>query len=202
MTGITVVAGRGIPLAGDNIDTDRIIPARHLKEITFENMGRYFFQDERFGPQGQKSHVLNDARFSGGSILIVNKNFGCGSSREHAAHAVKKFGINAIIGESFSPIFEGNCLSLGIPVVCVSEGDAKSLMAGVGDAPEKEIEIHLDEKNIRFGGRAINFMMPEQNRKALANGSWNSTEVLMANAGLVKEVAGRLPYLRNFEDSL
>ena len=132
--------GRGIPLPGDDIDTDRIIPARYLREITFETLGRYAFYDVRFDEKGnRKEHPLNDPRFAGGNILIVNRNFGCGSSREHAPQSLMRMGIAAFIGESFAEIFSGNCTALGLPAVRVSHQDAQELQALVNADPAAAI---------------------------------------------------------------
>ncbi len=196
---IDQIKGKGFPLHGNDIDTDRIIPARFLKEITFTNMGKYLFYDERFDESGkEKSHIFNDQRFQGASILIVNKNFGCGSSREHAAHAIKKFGINAVIGESFSSIFAANCLSLGIPAVQVSPEDANVLMQAIEKDPSIELFISITEKTIEFQDNLISFVLPLHIEKALLTGRWNSTGMMLNNIDAVKETANKLAYLNNF----
>ena len=138
------VEGRAIPVAGDDIDTDRIIPARYLRLITFETLGQYAFYDERFDDKGkQKTHPLNDPKFQGGTVLLVNRNFGCGSSREHAPQSLMRMGIQAFIGESFAEIFSGNCTALGLPAVRVSHDDAVKLMALVGAQPALKLVIDL-----------------------------------------------------------
>ncbi|PIU21389.1 MAG: 3-isopropylmalate dehydratase small subunit [Candidatus Diapherotrites archaeon CG08_land_8_20_14_0_20_34_12] len=197
---IDEIKGRCMPLRGSNIDTDRILPARFLKEITFENMGKYLFYDERFDGIGNpKEHVFNDPVFSGSSILIVNSNFGCGSSREHAAHALKRFGIVAIIGESFSTIFASNCLSLGIPALKLSSFVIESIMKLIEDNPSTEFHISIPEKTIAFRGKKIIFDIPADVEKMLLTGNWNSTEMLLDNIGLIKITAANLPYANNFK---
>ncbi|MEK6979492.1 MAG: 3-isopropylmalate dehydratase small subunit [Candidatus Micrarchaeota archaeon] len=193
------IDGRGIPLRGNDIDTDRIIPARYLKEITFTNMGSYLFYDERFDEMGQKKeHILNVSRFFGGSILLVNKNFGCGSSREHAAHSIQKFGIRAIIGESFSNIFASNCLSLGIPVVQVSSEDSEFLMTTIERHPQTVIVISISKGEITCSKKIIKFTMPEHAITALLAGNWNSTQLLLSNMFEVRTMAVGLPYIKGF----
>src|ERR1041384_1620470 len=139
---ITRVAGRAIVVRGNDIDTDRIIPARYLKEVTFARMGEYPFFDERFDPAGkQKPHPFNDPRYKGASILFVNKNFGCGSSREHAPQALYRFGIHAIVGESFAAIFAGNCTMMGLPAVTVSHDDVELMMKMVEEVPQTRFAL-------------------------------------------------------------
>ncbi len=129
------VTGTGIPVSGNDIDTDRIIPARFMKCVTFEGLEQYVFYDVRFDAEGQpKAHPYNEARYQGGSVLIVNKNFGCGSSREHAPQALMRFGMRVVIGESFAEIFAGNCTALGIPAVTASAEDITALMETVDQA--------------------------------------------------------------------
>lgn len=190
------IAGTGIPLKGNDIDTDRIIPARYLKEITFSHMGDYVFFDERFDGNGrQKEHPFNGPRFAGAKILIVNKNFGCGSSREHAPQAIKRFGISAIIGESFSPIFLANCIALGMPAVQANFNDIELLMKSVYENPKTRINIFLPEKKITFSEKSIEFRMPENSLNALISGFWDIKQVMLNNFEEVKEASKRLPYI-------
>ncbi len=193
------VTGRGIPLPGDDIDTDRIIPARYLREITFETLGRYAFYDARFDEKGRtKDHPLNDPRFAGGNILIVNRNFGCGSSREHAPQSLMRMGIDAFIGESFAEIFSGNCTALGLPAARVSHQDAVALMAAVAAAPTISITIDLASSTITAGPHRFSFTMPESDKQALVTGAWDTTSVLLANAAGIRATAERLPYVSGF----
>src|ERR687898_1894690 len=129
---ITNVEGTAVTIRGNHIDTDRIIPARYLKEVSFARMGEYPFFDERFDASGNlKPHPLNEPKYKGASLLFVNKNFGCGSSREHAPQALYRYGINTIVGESFAAIFAGNCTMMGAPTVTVASGDIERLMQAV-----------------------------------------------------------------------
>lgn len=192
-------SGRGIPVPGADIDTDRIIPARYMKAVTFEGLGEYAFQDARFDQEGnRKDHPFNEARYKGASILIVGSNFGCGSSREHAPQALMRWGIKAIIGESFAEIFAGNCSAMGIPAVRVSPQEAEMLMHLVQEKPETPIEIDLEKKVVRAGGYEIRLDMPEAGRKVLVEGTWDSTAVLLANRQAIERTASRIPYLRGF----
>ena len=195
------VAGRAIPVRGNDIDTDRIVPARYLKESTFARMGEYPFYDERFDAQGNlKPHPLNDASFKGASILLVNKNFGCGSSREHAPQALHRFGIHAIVGESFAGIFAGNCVMLGIPAVTVGERDIEELMRLAESDPQTHFALDIETKKLSYGaGKSAPVAIPETARQALLEGSWDSTAMLHANLDKVRNVAATLPYMTGFK---
>jgi 3-isopropylmalate/(R)-2-methylmalate dehydratase small subunit len=191
------IQGTGVPVRGNDIDTDRIIPARYLKEITFSNMGKYPFFDERFDNDGKsKGHPFDDARFKGASVLLVNQNFGCGSSREHAPQSLMRWGVKAIVGESFAEIFAGNCNMLGIPVVTVTPQDAAKLQSLVEKAPKTSLTVDLEKKQVTVeGGEAVPFQMPEPKRQSLLSGTWDSTGMLLANAAKAAETAKRLPYV-------
>lgn len=196
---INKIKGTGLPVAGNDIDTDRIIPARYLKEITFAKMGEYVFYDERFDEYGnQKPHSLNNLKYKNAKIMVVNRNFGCGSSREHAAQAISRIGIRAIIGESFSPIFFSNCTALGVPAVVLVETEIQKLMKEIEENPKLNIEISLKDKKIKYGERKMPFDIPEPARKALRNGLWDSTNMLLANIEDVIKTAQNLPYIRGF----
>jgi len=196
---ITQVNGTAVAIRGNDIDTDRIIPARYLKEVTFARMGSYPFFDERFDADGkQKSHPLNDANYKGASILFVNKNFGCGSSREHAPQALYRFGIQAIVGESFAAIFAGNCTIMGVPAVTVSYEQVELMMKAVEQNPKTRFTVDIENKTITFGETQIAIDLPETYRSALTSGSWDSTAMLRANLDQVKRTASRLPYMNRF----
>jgi 3-isopropylmalate/(R)-2-methylmalate dehydratase small subunit len=196
---ITQVTGRAVPIHGNDIDTDRIIPARYLKEPTFARMGEYPFFDERFDSAGKKKdHPFNDPEYKGGSILFVNKNFGCGSSREHAPQALYRFGIKAIVGESFAAIFAGNCTMMGLPAVVVSSQEIEQLMKSVEDNPRTEYKVDLETKSISYGNQKIAIDLPETYRTALTKGFWDSTALLRANLEQVKKTAAQLPYVTGF----
>jgi 3-isopropylmalate/(R)-2-methylmalate dehydratase small subunit len=196
---ITKITGTAVPLRGNDIDTDRIIPARYLKEVTFARMGNYPFFDERFDTAGKrKDHPFNDPEYKGASILFVNKNFGCGSSREHAPQALYRFGIQAIVGESFAAIFAGNCTIMGVPTVTVSAKQMEQLMKSAAENPRTEYTINLETKTLSYGNVEIGIDLPETYRKALTSGSWNSTALLRANLEQVKRTASKLPYMSNF----
>jgi 3-isopropylmalate/(R)-2-methylmalate dehydratase small subunit len=196
---ITNIEGRAVTIRGNDIDTDRIIPARYLKEVSFARMGEYPFFDERFDASGNlKPHPLNDPKFKGASLLFVNKNFGCGSSREHAPQALYRWGINAIVGESFAAIFAGNCTMMGLPAVTVSPADIEKLMQAVENDPTTVFSLDIQAKTISFGEHKIAVDLPETYRNALTSGSWDSTAMLRANLSEVKKTATKLPYINNF----
>jgi 3-isopropylmalate/(R)-2-methylmalate dehydratase small subunit len=198
---ITQVSGTAVPIKGNDIDTDRIIPARYLKEVTFARMGEYPFFDERFDAAGKKKdHPFNDPEYKGASILFVNKNFGCGSSREHAPQALYRFGIQAIVGESFAAIFAGNCTIMGVPTVTVSAKEMEQLMKRVENNPRTEYTVDLETKTLSYGNVKIAVNLPETSRKALTTGSWDSTALLRANLEQVKRTASKLPYMSQFAD--
>jgi len=193
------VTGRGIPLPGDDIDTDRIIPARYLREITFETLGRYAFQDERFDESGKpKPHPLNDPRYKGGSVLVVGRNFGCGSSREHAPQSLMRMGIAAFIGESFAEIFSGNCTALGLPAARVSHEDGRAIAGLVEADPAAVITVDLDAQSISVSGRRFAFTMPDADRRSLLTGEWDSTAVLLARRDAISAAAARIPYVHGW----
>jgi 3-isopropylmalate/(R)-2-methylmalate dehydratase small subunit len=196
---ITAISGTAVPIRGNDIDTDRIIPARYLKEPTFVRMGDYPFFDERFDPSGKKKdHPLNDPEYRGASILFVNKNFGCGSSREHAPQALYRFGIKAIVGESFAAIFAGNCTMMGLPAVVVGAKEIDQLTKSVEENPRTEYSVDLQSKTISYGNQKLRFDMPETYRTALTQGYWDSTALLRANLDQVKRTAAKLPYMSGF----
>ena len=193
------VSGTALPLRGDDIDTDRIIPARYLKEPTFARMGEYPFFDERFDSAGNlKPHPLNDPKYKGASILFVNKNFGCGSSREHAPQALYRYGIQAIVGESFAAIFAGNCTMMGVPTVAVSHEQVEQMMKTSEQNPQTRFTVDIEKKTITFGEQRVGIDLPETYRSALISGSWDSTTLLRSNLAQVKKTASRLPYMNRF----
>lgn len=195
---IQSVKGRGVAVPGDDIDTDRIMPARYLRCVTFADIGQYTFQDERFDPQGTaKAHPFNDPKHKGASILVVNKNFGCGSSREHAPQGILRWGIRAIVGESFAEIFAGNCTAIGLPTVTASEADIKSLMAFVSDHPEADVELDLKTKQVLFGDRRmpVPVAMRDSARTLFLEGLWDSSATLLSAMDAVRAKASNLPYM-------
>ena len=198
---ISKVVGTAIPVRGNDIDTDRIVPARYLKEPTFARMGEYPFFDERFDAQGKpKPHPFNDPKYRGGSVLFVNQNFGCGSSREHAPQAIYRFGIRAIVGESFAAIFAGNCVVMGLPTVTVHERDIAELMKIVESNPQAKFTLDIEARTLACGtGEIVPVELPESTRTALLEGSWDSTTMLHANLAKVKSRAQTLPYMTGFK---
>jgi 3-isopropylmalate/(R)-2-methylmalate dehydratase small subunit len=187
------ITGRAIPVMGDDIDTDRIIPARYLKEITFSKMGDYPFFDERFNADGSgKDHSFNKTQFQGASMLLANANFGCGSSREHAPQALRRWGIKAIVAESFGEIFAGNCVMLGMPAVVASKGDIATLQDMAAQHSNIEYMLNLNEMTVKAGSVSIAVTMNASYRKALIDGSWDATSLMLANAGKVAEISARV----------
>ena len=196
------IKGSGIAVRGNEIDTDRIIPARFLKCVVFDGLAKSVFYDERYDAAGaQKAHPFNDSRFEGATLLVVNKNFGCGSSREHAPQAIMRWGIRAIMGESFAEIFAGNCQMLGVPAVCLGAVEIKDLMQAIEEDPQLEIEVDMEAKAVRHGDREVVFELEEGVRTSLVEGKWDSTGLLMANEGAVRERARSIPYLSDFQNA-
>ena len=191
---ITAVQGTAIPLPGNDIDTDRIIPARYLRSVTFEGLGSEVFKDERFNDDGSaKEHPFNDDRFKGATLLIVGRNFGCGSSREHAPQAIMRFGIKAIVGVSFAEIFAGNCTSIGIPVCTADERTIDELQKLVQDDPEVAFDLDLEAQTLSFGEKNISIDINPAVRTALLGGTWNTLDELLQNEAAIDEVHRRLP---------
>jgi 3-isopropylmalate/(R)-2-methylmalate dehydratase small subunit len=193
---IIQVTGPAVYVPGDDIDTDRIIPARFMKCVTFDGLGEHLFHDVRFNEDGsKKAHALNDPRFSGAKILISNSNFGCGSSREHAPQALAKSGFRAVIAESFAEIFFGNATTLGMPCVSVTHPVALALSAAVEQNPSLPLTIDLEQQSIVAGNSSYPFTLKAGAREALLQGAWDPIAELMNGAGKVKNLAARLPYL-------
>jgi 3-isopropylmalate/(R)-2-methylmalate dehydratase small subunit len=194
---ITVVTGRAVPVPGDDIDTDRIMPARYLRCVTFENIGQYTFQDERFTPEGKpKDHPFNDPVYKGASILVVNKNFGCGSSREHAPQGIRRWGIRAVVGESFAEIFAGNCAAIGLPAVTASAAAVAELMALVRKTPDLAVTVDLAGNAISVGTWRSPCKMGDSARRGFLEGAWDTTASLLAAKPEIDRTAGAIPYLR------
>jgi len=201
-TRIRAVSGRGLPLPGNDIDTDRIIPARFMKCVTFDDLGAYLFYDSRFGPDdSKKEHPFNDEKHQGASILIVNRNFGCGSSREHAPQSIIRHGIRAIIGESFAEIFADNCTAIGLPAVTADRKDVEGLMSFAKDQPGSSLTLDLEKKEISFGDTRIMVMIPEHSRSALTQGTWDTTSELLSEEERIRNVAKDLPYMNGFKNA-
>ncbi|MFQ5917614.1 MAG: 3-isopropylmalate dehydratase small subunit [Candidatus Binatia bacterium] len=199
VTKIVQVNGTALAVRGNDIDTDRILPARYLKESTFSRMGEYPFYDERFDQEGKaKPHPFNDSKYKGATILFVNKNFGCGSSREHAPQALYRYGIHAIVGESFGAIFANNCVMMGVPTVTVSAEAMEELMRSAESLPETIYKVDLETITLSSDGKQIRFELPGTYRSALISGAWDSTSMLRANLDKVKRVASKLPYMSGF----
>ena len=197
---IKEIVGKGIVVRGNDIDTDRIIPARFLKEITFENMEKYLFYDERFDEKGnKKNHPFNEEKYKGASILAVNKNFGCGSSREHAPQSLMRWGIKAVIGESFGDIFSGNCSMIGLPAVIVSKNDIEKIMEFIESNPNKEINIDIESKEIIFDSSRINLEINDSMRKSFIDGTWDTISLMLNAKKEIKKTIERLPYMNDFK---
>ncbi|MDS0475635.1 3-isopropylmalate dehydratase small subunit [Natrinema sp. 1APR25-10V2] len=193
---VDYVSGSGVPIRGNDIDTDQIIPARFMKVVTFDGLGEFAFFDLRFDDDdNQKDHPFNEERFQDSSVMVVNSNFGCGSSREHAPQALMRWGIDAIIGESFAEIFAGNCLALGIPTVTADSETIQDLQDWVDANPDGEIEIDVEAEEVTYGDRTIDVTVDDAQRKALVEGVWDTTALMKSNAGAVREKARELPYV-------
>ncbi|APX96830.1 3-isopropylmalate dehydratase small subunit [Natronorubrum daqingense] len=193
---VEAVSGSGVPIRGNDIDTDQIIPARFMKVVTFDGLGEFAFFDVRFDDDdNQKEHPFNEDRFQDSSVMVVNSNFGCGSSREHAPQALMRWGIDAIIGESFAEIFAGNCLALGIPTVTADSETIEELQEWVDANPDGEIDIDVGAEEVTYGGETIDVTVDDAQRKALVEGVWDTTALMKSNAGAVSEKARELPYV-------
>jgi 3-isopropylmalate/(R)-2-methylmalate dehydratase small subunit len=189
------VVGRGIPLAGNDLDTDRIIPARYLKSVTFEGLEANVFGDAR---KQDPEHPFNQKVYEGAAILVVGLNFGCGSSREHAPEALRRWGIRGVVGGSFAEIFFGNCTALGIPCVTAEMADIEWLQRAVARDPGRDLVLDLEAEEVRFGDRTLRARMPDGPRRQLTSGTWNAMGVLLEAGEAIEHTAGRLPYVAGF----
>jgi 3-isopropylmalate/(R)-2-methylmalate dehydratase small subunit len=196
---VRVVEGRGIAAAGHDIDTDRIMPARFLRVVRFEGLERHVFEDDRAAwPADRGRHPFDDPRHAGASVLVVNRNFGCGSSREHAPQGLVRWGIEAVVGESFSEIFFGNSLALGLPCVAVSAEDAAWLQSTIRADPELRLRVDVEAGTVEAAGRTLPAALPPAARDALVSGAWDATGLLLRDFGEVDATAERLPYVAGF----
>jgi len=196
VTAIHRIEGRACVLRGNDIDTDRIIPARFLRAVTFDGLGEHVFEDDRIQAKGD--HPFDDARFAGASILIVGANFGCGSSREHAPQALMRTGFRAFIGESFAEIFAGNCTALGLPYAMLEADDLAALMDSVALDPEQQVLLDLEARSVTSRAGTVAAKIPDGVRRQLLEGSWNATRVLLDAGNAIEATAARIPYLNDF----
>jgi 3-isopropylmalate/(R)-2-methylmalate dehydratase small subunit len=191
---ITDVGGTGVPIPGDDIDTDQILPARFMKEVTFENMADYLFYDARRDDDANfNDHPLN--RFDGASIAVVNSNFGMGSSREHAPQAMMRWGIDGVVGESFAEIFRDNCKSLGIPAITASHEEVVGLQEWIEENPDGDIEINVEAEEVRYDDTVIEGEIDDGMKEALVEGIWDTTALMYSNLAKVEDTVAGLPYV-------
>ncbi|MDJ0771891.1 MAG: 3-isopropylmalate dehydratase small subunit [Mastigocoleus sp. MO_167.B18] len=190
---VKAVSGRGIPLVGNDIDTDRIIPARFLRCVTFDGLGEHAFEDDRKALAGK--HPFDQPRYKGANILVVNRNFGCGSSREHAPQAISKWGIQALIGESFAEIFFGNCVAMGIPCVTMDPEKVKEIQQILTNNPQAGVSINLEMMQVLCGDFSASVSINRGARNMFISGTWDACGQLVANAARVQETAMQLPYV-------
>ncbi len=196
---IEQLSGKCIPIRGNDIDTDRIIPARYMKVVSFKGLGEFVFYDERFSSDGKKkNHPFNMEKYEGASILIVNKNFGCGSSREHAPQSLYRYGIHAVIGESFAEIFEGNCGSMGIPVLTMDAEDIEELMTLSEKYPESKMILDIKSSEISYNGKKYSACIRDSSRSSLLAGTWDSMASLLGAKEAIISKTGELPYFKSF----
>jgi 3-isopropylmalate/(R)-2-methylmalate dehydratase small subunit len=196
MSKVESITGTAIPLLLDDIDTDRIIPARYLRSVTFDGLGEHAFEDDR--KQHPTKHPFDDPRFRGASVLVAGRNFGCGSSREHAPQALIRFGIQACVAESFAEIFFGNCTSLGMACVCLPRPALEELASAIESDPKVTVSVDLLQGIVSYGAKSTSFSMPAAARKALVSGEFDFLGQLLAGERQIRETARKLPYLSNF----
>jgi 3-isopropylmalate/(R)-2-methylmalate dehydratase small subunit len=195
LSAVTHVEGRGLPMRGHDIDTDRIMPARFLRAVSFEGLERHLFADDR---AADPAHPFNDARYAGATILVVNANFGCGSSREHAPQGLLRAGIRAIVGESFSEIFRGNAAMLGMPCFAADPSAVDRLQSIVEASPDVMIAADVATGVVQAGSVKFTATLPAAHRDAFVSGQWDPTAMLLEDFAEVRAVAARLPYIRGF----
>ena len=189
---VVEICGTALPVRGDDIDTDRIIPARFLKSVSFEGLEDHLFEDDR---QQLATHAASNPAYRSAAVLLVNANFGCGSSREHAPQAIRRRGIRAVVGQSFSEIFFGNSVVLGLPCPTASAETLHALMAAVEQDPATEIAIDLSAMRVTAKGQSYELSLPPAAREAFLDGSWDATGLLLEGFEAVEAVAARLPYV-------
>jgi 3-isopropylmalate/(R)-2-methylmalate dehydratase small subunit len=195
MAPINIIKGTALPLRGDDLDTDRIMPARFLRVVTFEGLERHVFEDDRVA---NPAHPFNNPAYKGATILVVNRHFGCGSSREHAPQGLARAGFRAIVGESFSEIFLGNAAVLGIPCVVAERAAIESLQGDIERRPDLEVEVSVETGVVAAGTLGIQASLPEGLREAFLSDQWNPTAQLLADFAQVDTIASRLPYVSGF----
>jgi len=196
---ISEITGRAVTVPGNDIDTDRIIPARFLKCVTFDTLGEGLFADDRkaaaeAGGTGGR-HPLDEPRYAGASILLSGANFGCGSSREHAPQALKKFGFRAVVAENFAEIFFGNATNIGLTCVNAAREDIRKISEAVAADPSVEVTVDLAAQRIRFGTESVPLTIREAARDALVNGRWDAIAELLEGSEAVAATAAALPYV-------
>jgi len=193
---IDKVVGSACVLRGDDVDTDRIIPARFMKEVTFETMGDHLFEDAREAAKG--NHPIDNDAYAGAQILVVGKNFGCGSSREHAPQALMRFGFNGFIGGSFAEIFAGNCTAMGLVCVTLPEAELAQLMDSVELDPRQEVTIDLDARTISYRGGTLPAGVADGTRIQLLEGTWDAMGLLRDAGDRIEATGNALPYIGGF----
>lgn len=196
---IEKVAGRAIPVRGNDMDTDRIIPARFLKAVSFDGLEQHVFEDDRAALRARgETHPFDRPEYAGAKVLLGNGNFGCGSSREHAPQAIRRWGIGAVVAESFAEIFFGNSLAIGLPCLTASPADMARVMEAVEGRPATEWTVDIRHGRLTGGSLSVPVALPAAARDALLSGDWDATGLLLADYDDVERVAARLPYVAGF----
>jgi 3-isopropylmalate/(R)-2-methylmalate dehydratase small subunit len=191
---IRKVTGRAVPIEGDDIDTDRIIPARYMRCVTFDGLGEFLFRDIRQTPEGQSTnHPIDQAKFKGSTILVSGMNFGCGSSREHAPQAIVRAGFKAVIAGNYAEIFFGNSTTLGLPCVSAKKQDLQALTQLISTEPNTQVDIDLEKLTVTAGNLSFPVTMKTSAQQGLLSGRYDAIADLLVNLPKVKELAARLP---------
>ena len=194
LTKITSISGKAVPVAGADMDTDRIIPARFLKCITFDELAGTMFYDERFNTDGSsKNHPIDAPQHAGAAIILGGENFGCGSSREHAPQAIKRSGVKAVVAESFAEIFFGNSSGIGMPCVCATHEDLQTALQITTEQPDTEWVLDLAAMTLSCPAATLPITMPAEPREALMQGRWDAVVELMNAPVAVAALAAKLP---------
>ncbi len=193
MSQIKQIIGSGVPVVGNDIDTDRIIPARFLRCVTFDGLGKQAFADDR--AQGERKHPFDLPQYQNANILVVNANFGCGSSREHAPQSLSRWGIEGIIGESFAEIFLGNCTAIGVPCVTSSPEIVAQIQELLQDSPDTMIEINLETATVVCGDLTAPVEINSASQQMFIKGTWDNCGQLVQNKSAIETTVDKLPYL-------